>query len=224
MAGYFITFEGGEGAGKSTQISRLRKRLEQLGHPVLVTREPGGSPYAEDLRAFILDGRAKHLGPFAEAVLFAAARIDHIDKTIEPALDRGVHVLCDRFADSTRAYQGASGNLDNVLIGGLESVTLRGVRPHLTLILDLPAEVGLSRAGSRRVSKGEGVDRFEDEAPSFHQTLRKAYLAIAEADPERCSVIDANHPADDVEVAIWEAVRERLPDLTKAATRSLDVA
>ncbi|NIX77497.1 dTMP kinase [Microvirga terricola] len=224
MAGYFITFEGGEGAGKSTQIDRLRRRFEQLGQPVLVTREPGGSPYAEELRAFILEGRAKHLGPFAEAVLFAAARIDHIDKTVEPSLQRGVHVLCDRFADSTRAYQGASGNLDNLLIGGLERVTLRGVKPDLTLILDLPAEVGLSRAGSRRLSKGEGVDRFENEAHAFHQTLREAYLAIAGVDPERCAVIDANRSPDEVEATIWAAVRQRLPALAAGAKRPVDVA
>ncbi|MBF9235403.1 dTMP kinase [Microvirga alba] len=224
MAGIFITFEGGEGAGKSTQIGRLRQRFEQLGQPVLVTREPGGSPYAEQLRSFILEGRAKHLGPFAEAVLFAAARIDHIDKTIEPALKKGVHVLCDRFADSLRAYQGSSGNLDKLLIDGLERVTLRGVKPDLTLILDLPAEIGLSRAGSRRASKGEGVDRFEDEALTFHQTLRGAFLAIAEADPKRCAVIDANHPPDEVEAAIWATVRERLPALATNVTRPLDVA
>jgi dTMP kinase len=224
MAGYFITFEGGEGAGKSTQIGRLRSRLEGLGQPALVTREPGGSPYAEEVRAFILEGRAKHLGPFAEAVMFAAARVDHIDKTIEPALKKGIHVLCDRFADSLRAYQGSSGNLDKLLIDGLERVTLRGVNPDLTLILDLPAEIGLSRAGSRRASRGEGVDRFEDEALTFHQTLRQAFLAIAEADPKRCVVIDANRSPDDVEAAVWAAVRERLPTLTTNAPRPLDVA
>jgi dTMP kinase len=224
MAGYFITFEGGEGAGKSTQIDRLRHRLEQLSQPVLVTREPGGSPDAERIRSFILEGRAKSLGPFAEALLFAAARIDHIDNAIEPALKGGTHVLCDRFADSTRAYQGALGNLDPALIDSLERITLRGVKPNLTFILDVPAEVGLSRAGERRASKGEGVDRFEGEDGSFHQALREAYLSIARTYPDRCIVIHADRPADEVEEIIWSNLGERLPRLTKTMVRPLDVA
>jgi dTMP kinase len=224
MAGCFITFEGGEGAGKSTQIDRLRKRLEQLAQPVLVTREPGGSPYAEEIRSFILGGHAKHLGPFAEALLFAAARIDHLDKTIAPALASGTHVLCDRFADSTRAYQGSLGKVDKVLIDDLERVSLKGMKPDLTLILDLPAETGLARAGERRARKGEGVDRFEKEDISFHQSLRQAFLAIARSAPERCVVINADQAPEEVETAIWAAVRERLPQLARSAERSLDVA
>lgn len=224
MAGRFITFEGGEGAGKSTQIGRLKDRLEQLGHPVLVTREPGGSPLAEEIRSFILDGHAKPLGPFAEALMFAAARIDHLDKTIVPALRNGTNVLCDRFADSTRAYQGSSGDIDSSVIDDLERVALAGTKPNLTLILDLPAEVGLARAGERRVQRGEGVDRFEDENLSFHQSLRQAYLAVAKADPRRCAVINADQPADEVEAAIWATVRERLPELAERVERPLDVA
>lgn len=224
MAGYFITFEGGEGAGKSTQIARLRRRLEELSHPVLVTREPGGSPYAEQVRSFILEGKAKHLGPFAEALLFAAARIDHIDKTIEPALKSETHVLCDRFADSTRAYQGALGNIDPGVIDSLERVALRGVRPDLTFILDVPAEVGLSRAGQRRASKGEGIDRFEEEGGSFHQALRQAFLSIARAYPERCVVVHADRPAEEVEEIVWTNLCERLPHLAKTMARPLDVA
>jgi dTMP kinase len=224
MAGCFITFEGGEGAGKSTQIGRLRTRLEQYAQPVLVTREPGGSPHAEEIRAFILGGHAKHLGPFAEALLFAAARIDHLDKTIGPALKRGTHVLCDRFADSTRAYQGSLGNIDTRLIDQLEKVTLRGVKPDLTLILDLPAEIGLARAGARQAGKGEGADRFEEEDISFHQSLRQAYLSIARAEPRRCVVINADQDPDEVETAIWAATRGRLPQIAEHAVRSLDVA
>jgi dTMP kinase len=224
MAGCFITFEGGEGAGKSTQIERLKNRLEQLGQPVLVTREPGGSPHAEEVRAFILGGHAKHLGPFAEALLFAAARIDHLDKTIKPALRSGTHVLCDRFADSTRAYQGSVGNLDKGLIDQLETVTLRGVKPDLTFILDLPAETGLARAGARQAGKGEAADRFEKEDLSFHQSLRQAYLSIARADPRRCVVINADQDPEEVETAIWAALRERLPQMVEAAVRPLDVA
>jgi len=224
MAGRFITFEGGEGAGKSTQIDRLRHRLEQLGQPVLVTREPGGSPYAEEIRSFILSGQAKRFGPLTEALLFAAARIDHVDKTILPALQRGTHVLCDRFADSTRAYQGSLGNVDAALIEDLERVTLKGVKPDLTLILDLPAELGLARAGERRTSQGEGADRFEKEDASFHQSLRQAFLAIGRLAPDRCTVIDAARTPDEVEAAVWAAVRERLPELTKGVELPLDVA
>jgi dTMP kinase len=224
MAGRFITFEGGEGAGKSTQIDRLRHRLEQLGQPVLVTREPGGSPYAEEIRSFILSGQAKRFGPLTEALLFAAARIDHVDKTILPALQRGTHVLCDRFADSTRAYQGSLGNVDAALIEDLERVTLKGVKPDLTLILDLPAEVGLARAGERRAGQGEGADRFEKEDVSFHQSLRQAFLAIGRSAPDRCAVIDAARTTDEVEGAVWAAVRERLPELTKSVELPLDVA
>jgi len=224
MAGCFITFEGGEGAGKSTQIERLKGRLSEMGQPVLVTREPGGSPHAEEIRAFILEGHAKHLGPFAEALLFAAARIDHLDKTIVPALTSGTHVLCDRFADSTRAYQGSLGNIDKGLIDRLETITLRGVKPHLTLILDLPAETGLARAGARQAGKGEGADRFEKEDLSFHQSLRQAYLSIARAAPERCAVINADQDPDEVAAAIWAVLRERLPQVTEPAARSLDVA
>jgi len=224
MAGCFITFEGGEGAGKSTQIGRLRDRLEQLGQPVIVTREPGGSPYAEEIRSFLLSGRAKRFGPFAEAMLFAAARIDHLDKTILPALQSGTHVLCDRFADSTRAYQGSLGNVDSTLIDGLERIALKGIKPDLTIILDLPAEKGLARAGARRASLGEGVDRFEGEDISFHNSLRQAYLTIAQSHPDRCVVINADQAPNDVEAAVWAAVRERLPQLSKKAERPLDVA
>lgn len=224
MPGCFITFEGGEGAGKSTQIHRLRERLERLSHPVLVTREPGGSPYAEEIRSFILGGHAKRYGPFAEALLFAAARIDHLDNTILPALRDGTHVLCDRFADSTRAYQGSLGNIDNSLIDNLERITLKGVKPDLTFILDLPAEVGLARARERRTNKGEGVDRFEEEDISFHRSLREAFLSIAHAAPERCAIIHADRSPEEVEEAIWDAVCRRLPRLAQDVKRPLGVA
>ncbi|MGO4570808.1 dTMP kinase [Microvirga sp. 2TAF3] len=224
MAGRFITFEGGEGAGKSTQIARLRRRFEASSQPVIATREPGGSPEAEKIRSFILSGKAKHLGPFAEALLFTAARIDHIDKTIAPAIESGTHVLCDRFSDSMKAYQGALGSIDRDVLDSLERIALRGLRPDMTFILDLPAEVGLSRAGERQASKGEGGDRFEQEDISFHRTLRDAFLAIAQAAPERCVVIDATQPPDEVEAAIWAALRERIPDLLGGEARHVDVA
>lgn len=214
--GVFITFEGGEGAGKSTQIARLAAALRQAGgREVVTTREPGGTPRAEGLRAALLQGVAQPYGPFAEALMFAAARIDHIDGLIRPALARGAIVLCDRFADSTRAYQGAAGGLEPGLIASLERVTLEGLRPDLTLILDLPPEAGLARA--RRRGEGEAADRFEAEALSFHERLRAAFRAIAAAEPERCLVIDASPDPDTVEAAIRGSLAARRPDLLPGA-------
>ncbi|MBZ6076967.1 dTMP kinase [Microvirga puerhi] len=224
MTGRFITFEGGEGAGKSTQIERLKRRLSEASQKVIATREPGGSPRAEEIRSFILSGRAKPLGSFAEALLFSAARINHIDKTIVPALSSGTHVLCDRFADSTKAYQGAVGQVDSGLIDSLARIALKGLRPDVTFILDLPAEIGLSRAGQRQAGKGERADRFEQEDFAFHHALRDAFLAIARGAPERCVVIDASEDPDRVEGAIWSALSTRLPDLTQSETRAADVA
>ncbi|MGO8800319.1 MAG: dTMP kinase [Roseiarcus sp.] len=207
--GRFITLEGGEGVGKSTQAQLLAKRLELMGVSVVLTREPGGSPGAEALRKVILSGAAAPFGPAAEAILFSAARIDHIDHTIAPALANGAWVICDRFADSTRAYQGAAGKLEPALIASLERVAVGDVRPDLTLVLDLAADKGLARAAARR---GEDVaaDRFEREGAAFHETLRQAFLAIARAEPRRCVVIDADRPPQEVAQAIWACVRERL--------------
>jgi dTMP kinase len=224
MDGCFITFEGGEGAGKSTQIDRLRQRLEGHGHAVLVTREPGGSPRAEEIRRFILDGRAKHLGTWTEALLFAAARLDHLEHTIRPALEKGQHVLCDRFMDSTRAYQGALGDVDERAIGILERVTVDTTDPDLTFILDLPVEVGAERARRRRENRGEPIDRFEAEDVSFHETLRQAFLRIAEASPHLCVVIDANRDEAAVSDAVWNALAQHLPHLTETARAGADVA
>lgn len=205
--GRFVTLEGGEGAGKSTQIRRLAARLRERGLDVVETREPGGSPRAEALREVILSGRAKPLGPGGEALLFAAARMDHLETRIRPALSRGDWVLCDRFADSTRAYQGALGALDPALLASLERVALDGTRPDLTLILDAPAEIGMARAEARRGAAA--ADRFESEGLESHRTLRDAFLAIARAEPARCVVIDAAGPPEMVETAIWAAVRAR---------------
>lgn len=213
MTSHFITFEGGEGAGKSTQIERLRRRLQDEGYDVLVTREPGGSPKAEEIRAFILEGKAKAYGPLAETVLFAAARIDHLDNTIKPALASGKTVLCDRFADSTRAYQGALGHVERGLIDAIERVTLSGTRPDLTLILDLSPEIGLARAQARRQASGGAVDRFEAEGVAFHIALRNAFLTIAQHEKDRCIVVDASHDPEEVEKAIWAIVKQRLADL-----------
>jgi dTMP kinase len=211
VTGSFITFEGGEGAGKSTQIARLRRRIEAAGQPVLVTREPGGSPRAERIRKFLLAGGARAHGPLAEAVLFTSARIDHLERTIRPALGAGTHVLCDRFADSTRAYQGALGSLDEATLAGLERVAVGETVPDLTLVLDLPPETGLERVRRRQAERGEGADRFETEGLPFHVALREAFLRIAAGAPQRCVVIDAGRDEDAVEAAIWRAVQERLP-------------
>jgi len=216
VRGRLVTFEGGEGVGKSTQVERLARTLRAAGREVVATREPGGTERAEAIRAALLSGAAKPYGPFAEALLFSAARIDHLDRLIRPALERGAVVLCDRFSDSTRAYQGAAGGLDAGTIAALERVTLGGLSPDLTLILDLPPETGLARARARAADTGgEGAeaDRFEAEALAFHARLREAFLAIAAAEPARCAVIDAGLPPDAVEAAVREAVADRLPAL-----------
>jgi dTMP kinase len=206
--GRFVTFEGGEGAGKTTQIARLAARLRAEGVAVVTTREPGGSPRAEALRAALLSGRAAPLGPLAEATLFTAARIDHLDTLIEPALARGAWVLCDRFADSTRAYQGALGRVDLRMIALLEHVALGATRPDLTIILDLPAKDGLARAALRR-GDGADADRFEREGEVFHESLRRAFLDIAAAEPDRCCVVNASLPEDEVARAIWQLILSR---------------
>ncbi|MGB6657148.1 MAG: dTMP kinase, partial [Methylovirgula sp.] len=200
----FITLEGGEGVGKSTQVLRLAERLRQSGIDAIETREPGGSPGAEMLRDLLLSGRTKDLGAKGEAILFAAARIDHIDHKIAPALAAGIWVISDRFADSTRAYQGTLGGLDAGFLRALERVTLGELRPDLTLILDLPAEVGLARAAARR-GPGVASDRFEAESIAFHDALRKAYREIAAAEPQRCVIVDATRSEDEVAQAIWDA-------------------
>jgi dTMP kinase len=206
--GRFITLEGGEAAGKSVQARRLEARLKAAGLDVVRTREPGGSPHAEELRKVILSGFARPFGAEGEALLFAAARIDHLDATILPALGRGQWVVCDRFADSTRAYQGAAGDLPADYILRLERVVVGDARPDLTLILDLPPETGLERASARRGAGG--ADRFEAEGIAFHRILRRAFLDIAAAEPERCAVIDALRSEDEVEAEIWATVEARL--------------
>ena len=208
MRGKFITFEGGEGTGKSTQAAMLALRLESLGLRVRLTREPGGSPGAEIIRHVLLSGAAKPLGPEAEAMLFAAARDDHIRCTILPALEAGHWVICDRFADSTRVYQGALGDVDQRLIKALERVSLGDLYPDLTLVLDVPVALGLKRAARRRGSANP--DRFEAETIDFHDKLREAYLALAAAEPDRCVIIDASAPKEKVARQVWKAVNSRL--------------
>ena len=210
--GFFITFEGGEGAGKSTQIARLAKKLREKRYDVLVTREPGGSPGAEAIRAVLLSGAAEPMGARMEALLFAAARADHVSQVIRPALERGAIVLCDRFLDSSRVYQGVTGKLDPEFMSELERVTVDGTMPDLTLIFDLDPEVGLRRATARRGA--QTADRFEKETLEVHRTRREAFLAIAAAEAERCVVIDAGQNVESVEDDVTDAVFAALAERT----------
>ena len=206
--GKFITFEGGEGSGKSTQIKKLAERLQAVKLRAIVTREPGGSPGAEIIRHLVLSGMGKLLGPDAETLLFAAARDDHVRTVIQPALNRGIWVLCDRFFDSTRAYQGSLGQVAPGVLNAMQRVTIGDLKPDLTIILDVPVEIGLQRAANRR---GSGApDRFEAEDLQFHQDLRDAYRRIAAEDPQRCVLIDANADPDKVATQVWTALRDHL--------------
>lgn len=209
--GRFISFEGGEGVGKSTQLLRLAEHLRACGLEVVPTREPGGTPKAERLREALLSGRAAPMGPLAEAALFAAARIDHVDRLIEPALARGAWVLSDRFMDSTRAYQGARGGVTPSQLDLLERAAVGAARPDLTIILDLPSQEGLARARARR-PKGEAPDRFERENLDFHEGLRSAFLDIANREPERCCVVNGSQPAEEIARAIRQLVDARFLD------------
>lgn len=217
-AGIFVTFEGGEGAGKSTLIGSLAAWLREEGHEVLVTREPGGSPLAERLRALLLAGAFRDGGPEAEAAVFAAARSDHISKTIGPALDAGAIVLCDRFFDSTRVYQGFAGSVDHALLTELEREAVGDRRPDVTLVLDCPVEIGLARASARR-GAGAAVDRFEAEGVAFHSRVREGFLAVAAADPGRCRVVDASRDADTTLSLAREALAPLLRKPAQAGPR-----
>jgi dTMP kinase len=214
--GRFITFEGGEGSGKSTQIRKLSERLAVAKQRNIVTREPGGSPGAEIMRHLVLSGMGKLLGPDAETLLFAAARDDHVRTVILPALNQGTWVLCDRFSDSTRAYQGRVGHVEPGILNAMQRVTIGDLKPDLTIILDVPVEVGLKRAAARR---GKGApDRFEAEDLKFHQDLREAYRQIAAEDPQRCVLIDASPEPDAVAAQIWTILRRHLFATAATAT------
>lgn len=212
MRGRFITFEGGEGTGKSTHSRMLADRIKALGIDVVLTREPGGSPGAEAIRHVLLSGVAKPLGAEAEALLFAAARDDHVRNTIAPALARGAWVICDRFVDSSRVYQGHLGGVDAKFMRALERVTVGDLEPNVTFILDVPADVGLARASKRRA--GRITDRFEAESVAFHERLREAYRMLAATEPGRCVLIDATEPKPEVAERIWKTVSARLEPAT----------
>jgi dTMP kinase len=212
VQGHFISFEGGEGAGKSTQIARLKAFLESLGKTVIVTREPGGSPGAEKIRAMLLSGEARDLGPRGEAMLFAAARADHVDTLIKPALDRGDWVLCDRYSDSTLVYQGEAG-ADLNYLRLLETAAVAGVRPELTILIDVPAELGLARVQERaKTDTSGGPDRFEGEALRVHEGRRKRFLDLAAEEAYRFAVIDGSKDLEAVSASIQSAVEAAFQD------------
>jgi dTMP kinase len=206
--GRFITFEGGEGSGKSTQAGILANRLSRAGRPVFATREPGGSPAAEEIREALLSGQVAQYGPLAEAVMFSVARADHVDHAIRDALQQGRWVVCDRFIDSTRAYQGTTAGVPRGVINALERLTVGALSPDITFILDIPAEEGLARAQAR--AEGAEPDRFEGQELVLHERVRRAFLDIAEEEPGRCIVVDASQPEAMVAEDVWEAVLQRL--------------
>ena len=206
MTGCFVTFEGGEGSGKSTNLGILAEALEKIGHTVVTTREPGGSKGAEQVRRLLVEGTADRWDEVTEALLHCAARRDHVTRLIRPALDRGDWVISDRFADSTMAYQGYGHGLGRRMIEKLHRYTIGDLKPNLTLILDLPVETGLSRAGTR----GGSETRYERMDGGFHQRLRDGFLDIAARESDRCIVIDAAQEIDSVQQAIRQAVADRL--------------
>ncbi|MBU2166709.1 MAG: dTMP kinase [Alphaproteobacteria bacterium] len=205
--GRFITFEGGEGSGKSTQAGRLAERLRARGLEVLLTREPGGSQGAEAIRELVVNGEGERWSPTTEVLLMFASRNDHLERTIRPALAAGHWVICDRFADSSRAYQGGGGGVDRAFIEALDQAVVGADQPDLTLIFDLPVEEGLERAFGR----GLFETRFESKGVAFHERLRRTFLDIAAEHEDRCRVIDARGTEDGVALRVWDAIEARLP-------------
>ncbi len=204
--GRFITFEGGEGTGKSTQIRRLSAALEKRKIPHIVTREPGGSPGAEVIRALVLRGDPGRWNPLTEALLFYAARADHTERTIKPALDEGKWVLCDRYSDSSYAYQGGGRGLARETVRRIEAIAIDDFKPDLTLIFDMPVEVGLQRSINRA---GNYETRFEEMDVAFHERMRKTFLDIAKRAHDRCVIIDASKEVDEVAEAVMRTVKTR---------------
>jgi dTMP kinase len=211
--GWFITFEGIEGCGKTTQMRALAERLAEKGYPVVVTREPGGCPISLKIRDILLDAANSRMVPLAELLLYAAARAQHVAEVIKPALDAGKIVLCDRFTDATVAYQGYGRELDLALIGELNNLATGNVRPRLTVLIDCEVETGLKRANARiEASTGAREERFELESVQFHRRVREGYLRLAAAEPDRFIVIDGTRSMSEVEMAITDAVLARLDE------------
>jgi dTMP kinase len=205
-AGIFISLEGGEGSGKTTQIAGLKSRLEAEGVQVVLTREPGGSRGAEEIRKLLVEGDPGRWTPMSEVLLNYAARLDHVEKVIKPALGDGNWVITDRFSDSTLAYQGYAQGLGAEIIKDIHDHVLGDFLPDLTLILDVPVDVGLGRAGVRLDADGSKEDRFERMGGDFHDAIRQAFIEIAKAAPTRCRLIDASGDADTTEAMIWNEI------------------
>jgi dTMP kinase len=213
MSGRFITFEGGEGSGKSTQARLLDDALRARGVDCVLTREPGGSPFAEQVRALLLDPETHRHSALSEALLFYAARADHLEKVIRPALVSGRWVISDRFSDSTRVYQVEVGGLGQDVFKALELIVVKLTYPDLTFVLDVPAEVGLSRATTRRLAQaisGEQPDAYEKRDADFHERLRQGFLAVAAAEPHRCYLLDGTKPVEAIAADVWAQVERRL--------------
>lgn len=212
-SGRFITFEGGEGSGKSTQARLLADALIAMGIDCIVTREPGGSPFAEQVRALLLDPQTAPHSALSEALLFYAARADHLDKVVRPALVAGRWVISDRFSDSTRVYQVEVGGLPEEVYKALELIVVKLTYPDLTFILDVPADVGLARATTRRLAQaiaGEDADAYEKRDAEFHERLRQGFLAVAEAERHRCHVVDGTKSVDTIAAEVLAQVERRL--------------
>lgn len=205
MGGKFITFEGGEGAGKSTQIHRLAEWLKAQGKDVVITREPGGTVHAESIRELVVQGATDRWLPVSELLLHTAARYDHIERLIKPALIAGNYVLCDRFVDSTIAYQGWGHGIRTERIEGLMKVAIANFTPDITFILDIDVNTGMERAAARKGKE----DRYERLGVDFHQRVRQGFLSIAKADPKRCVVLDASLPAEEVTQQMCSALKEK---------------
>lgn len=204
MSGFFVTLEGGEGSGKSTQIQRLAGRLRALGHEPVLTREPGGTPLAEGVRALLLDGQVRPTS-LAEVFLLEASRAQHVETVIRPALAEGRVVLCDRYADSTLAYQGGGRGLDDALLRTLNRAATGGLQPHVTFLLDTPHETGLER----RTKDGE-MNRLDREPDDFHARVHRRYLALAAEEPARFVVVDATRSPEEIEARLWDVLEARL--------------
>jgi dTMP kinase len=206
--GRFLSIEGGEGAGKSTQVRRLADELRARGLDVIVTREPGGSEGGEAIRELLMQGEVKRWSSHTEALLFAAARADHVEKVIQPALGIGTWVISDRFIDSSRAYQGVAGGIDDAAVLALHGFGSRGLLPDRTLVLEVPPEIGAERAAAR---DGAAADRFAARERAFHDDVAAAFRRFAAAEPDRVRLIDAGGDVDTVAASVIEAVADLLP-------------